>query len=195
MKLIKPIILIFLYLIFFPVVNNAQKIVKLGIVDGLSNENTISFTQDRDGFIWIGTKDGLNRFDSKTFQIFKTSETEPNSICSNVLNYVYAEPDNDVIWIATEKNGVDAYNYKTRVFKHYEHDYGNPETNDISANGITHIDSDENGNIWFATYDGGIDVFDRKTGLFTNFTTQNTPGLASNFNWCVLCDTDERVYA
>ena len=195
MKLIKPIILIFLYLIFFPVINNAQKIVKLGIVDGLSNENTISFTQDRDGFIWIGTKDGLNRFDSKTFQVFKTSETEPNSICSNVLNYVYAEPDNDVIWIATEKNGVDAYNYKTRVFKHYEHDYGNPETNDISANGITHIDEDENGNIWFATYDGGIDVFDRKTGLFTNFTTQNTPGLASNFNWCVLCDTDERVYA
>ena len=85
MKLIKPIILIFFYLLFFPVFNNAQKIVKLGIVDGLSNENTISFTQDRDGFIWIGTKDGLNRFDSETFQVYKTSETEPNSICGPLL--------------------------------------------------------------------------------------------------------------
>ena len=195
MKLIKPIILIFFYLLFFPVFNNAQKIVKLGIVDGLSNENTISFTQDRDGFIWIGTKDGLNRFDSETFQVYKTSETEPNSICSNVLNYVYAEPNDDVIWIATEKNGVDAYNYKSRVFTHYEHDYGNPETNDIGANGITHIDGDEKGNIWFATYDGGIDMLNQETGVFTNFKMENTPGLGSNYNWCVLYDSDERVYA
>ena len=77
MKLIKPIILIFFYLLFFPVFNNAQKIVKLGIVDGLSNENTISFTQDRDGFIWIGTGGGgLNRYDKKT-NSFKYYKNDP----------------------------------------------------------------------------------------------------------------------
>ncbi len=195
MKPIKQIILTIFCIPFFLIQSGAQKIVKLGIEDGLSNENIISFAQDRDGFIWICTKDGLNRFDSNTFQVFKSSETEPNSICSNVLNYVYADPGDDVIWIATEKNGVDAYNYKSRVFTHYEHDYGNPETNDLGANGVTHIDGDKHGNIWFATYDGGIDVLNRETGRFTNYNMENTPGLGSNFNWCVLYDSDERVFA
>jgi signal transduction histidine kinase/ligand-binding sensor domain-containing protein/DNA-binding response OmpR family regulator len=195
MKLIKQINLTFFYLLFFLANSNAVKIEKLGIEDGLSNENIISFAQDKDGFIWIGTKDGLNRFNSNTFQVYKTSESEPNSICSNVLNYVYADPFDDVIWIATEKNGVDAYNYKTQKFTHYEHDYGNPATNDLGANGVTHIDGDEQGNIWFATYDGGIDVLNRETGRFTNYNMGNTPGLGSNYNWCVLYDSDERVFA
>lgn len=195
MKPVKQIILTFFCVLFFLVHSSAQKIVKLGIEEGLSNENTISFAQDRDGFIWISTKDGLNRFDSNTFQVFKTSETETNSICSNVLNYVYADPFDDVIWIASERNGVDAYNYRSREFTHYGHDYGNPEKNDLAANGITHIDGDEHGNIWFATYDGGIDVLKRETGRFTNYNITNTPGLGSNFNWCVFYDSEERIYA
>jgi signal transduction histidine kinase/ligand-binding sensor domain-containing protein/DNA-binding response OmpR family regulator len=195
MKPIKQVILILFCILFIPLYSYTQKIVKLGIEDGLSNENVISFAQDRDGFIWISTKDGLNRFDSNTFQVFKSTETEPNSICSNVLNYVYADPVDDVIWIASEKDGVDAYNYKTRIFKHYEHDYANSETNDLGANGVTHIDGDDQGNIWFATYDGGIDVLNRETGRFINYNMQNTPGLGSNFNWCVLYDSNERVFA
>lgn len=194
MKPIKQIILACFYLFLTLSPGFAQKIVKLGVEEGLSNENVISFTQDKDGFIWIGTKDGLNRFDSNTFQVFKSSDTEPNSICSNVLNYVFADPIDDVIWIATEKDGVDAYNYKSRVFTHYEHDYGNPETNDLGANGVTHIDGDKNGNIWFATYDGGIDVLNRETARFTNYNVANTPGLGSNYNWCVLYDSDESVF-
>lgn len=195
MKPIKQIFLTLLCTLFFLIHSNAQKIVKLGIEEGLSNENVISFAQDRDGFLWISTKDGLNRFDSNTFQVFKSSELEPNTICSNVLNYVYADPIDDVIWIATEKDGVDAYNYKSREFTHYEHDYGNPETNDLGANGVTHIDGDKKGNIWFATYDGGIDVLNRETGRFTNFNVANTPGLGSNYNWCVLYESDERIFA
>lgn len=195
MKLIKQLILAFTGIFFIQTPCNAQKIVKLGIEEGLSNENVISIAQDRDGFIWIATKDGLNRFDSNSFQVYKSSENEPNTICSNVLNYVYADKHDDVIWIASEKDGVDAYNYKSRVFTHYEHDYSNPEANDLGANGVTHIDGDEHGNIWFATYDGGIDVLNRETGRFTNYNVQNTPGLGSNYNWCVLYDTDERVFA
>ncbi len=195
MKLIKQLILAFTGIFFIQTPCNAQKIVKLGIEEGLSNENVISIAQDRNGFIWIATKDGLNRFDSNSFQVYKSSENEPNTICSNVLNYVYADKHDDVIWIASEKDGVDAYNYKSRVFTHYKHDYSNPEANDLGANGVTHIDGDENGNIWFATYDGGIDVLNRETGRFTNYNVQNTPGLGSNYNWCVLYDTDERVFA
>jgi len=172
----------------------AVNVEKLGIEKGLSNNNVVSITQDRDGFIWICTKDGLNRFNSHSFKIYKTSETDSNSICSNVLNYVYADKFDDLVWIASEQNGVDAYNYKTHVFTHFEHDYNNPGKNDLSANGITHIDADNEGNIWFATYDAGIDRLDRETHRFSNYNQSNIKGLGSNYNWCVLYDSDERIY-
>ena len=56
----------------------AYKIEKIGIERGLSNNNVISITQDREGFIWIATKDGLNRFDASSFTIFKKSESNEN---------------------------------------------------------------------------------------------------------------------
>lgn len=194
MKLIQRIFLTLFSILFFLMNTNAEKIWKLGIEKGLSNNNVVSIAQDREGFIWICTKDGLNRFNSNTFHVFRTSDSGINSICSNALNYVYADKIDDVIWIASEKNGVDAYNYKTHVFTHYEHDYSRPETNDLSANGVTHINGDAMGNLWFATYDAGIDYLDRKTMRFVNYNQANTPGLGSNYNWCVLNVSEERVY-
>ncbi len=170
------------------------QIEKLGIEKGLSNSNISCITQDREGFIWISTKDGLNRFDGSNFKIFKTTDNEENSICSNILNHVYADEFDDVVWIGSEKNGVDAYNYKTHTFKHFEHNYDSPEENSISANGITHIDADEAGNIWFATYDGGINVLDKSNNKFTYYNTDNTKGLGSNFNWCLYYDDPENIY-
>jgi len=194
MKLIRPIILTLLCVLNLFINASATEIKKIGIEQGLSNNNVVGITQDKDGFIWICTKDGLNRFDANTFKVFKTSDSDPNSICSNTLNYVYADKFDDVVWIGSEKNGLDAYNYKTHVFTHFEHDYNNPDKNGLSANGITHIDGDDKGNIWFATYDGGIDFWDRKTQHFTTYNQSNISGLGSNYNWSVMYDSDERIY-
>ncbi len=53
----------------------AIDIEKIGLERGLSNNNIVSFDQDKDGFIWICTKDGLNRFDGISFKVFKNSKT------------------------------------------------------------------------------------------------------------------------
>ncbi|WP_163323778.1 hybrid sensor histidine kinase/response regulator transcription factor [Draconibacterium mangrovi] len=194
MKSFGQIILTLFCVIAFFIKTNGIEIEKLGIEKGLSNINVVSITQDNDGFMWICTKDGLNRFDANTFKVYKTSDSDSNSVCSNVLNYVYADKFDDVVWIGSEKNGLDAYNYRTQVFTHYEHDYNNPSKNAPSANGITHIVNDENGNIWFTTYDEGVNFFDKKNQRFTNYTTDNIKGLGSNYNWCLLYDTNERIY-
>lgn len=194
MKFIKKIIFILSCFLGLLVNTYASDIEKIGIERGLSNNNVVSITQDNNGFIWICTKDGLNRFDSNTFKVFRISDSDSNSICSNVLNFVYADKFDDVVWIASEKHGVDAYNYKTNVFTHYKHDYNNPETNDLSGNGVTYIDADDDGDLWFATYGAGIDFLDRETHQFANYNQSNTPGLGSNYNWCVMYDTDERIY-
>lgn len=172
---------------------SAHTIDKIGVEDGLSNNNVVSIAQDRDGFMWFCTKDGLNRFDGSTFSIFKTSDSDTNTISSNVLNYVYADRFEDLVWIATEKNGIDAYNYKTNVFTHYGYEYGN--TRSLSADGVTHISSDSRGNLWLATYQGGIEYFDKKTKVFTHYNQSTIKGLGSDFNWTLMVENDETIYA
>jgi signal transduction histidine kinase/ligand-binding sensor domain-containing protein/DNA-binding response OmpR family regulator len=182
----KKLVLVILLSVIWSISNYGFNIKKLGAENGLSNNNVISIAQDRDGFIWICTKDGLNRFDGSKFQILRHSNSDENSICSNVLNYVYADRFDDVIWIASEKNGLDAYNYITLKFTHYQHN--NNDKSSISANSITHISPADNGNLWLATYSGGIDYLNKKTGKFTHYNQSNVKGLVSDYNWYVLED-------
>jgi len=165
---------------------------KLGAENGLSNNNVVSIAQDRDNFIWICTKDGLNRFDGNKFQVFKHADNDTNTICSNVLNYVFADRFDDVVWIASEKNGLDAYNYKTHKIRHFRH--SNNDKNSLSTNGITHITADKQGNIWLATYSGGIERIDKKTNQITHYNQSNVRGLVSDFNWYVMEDEYKRLY-
>lgn len=174
---------------------SAYTIEKIGIEQGLSNNNVVSITQDKEGFIWICTKDGLNRFDANTFKVFKTSDSDSNSISSNVLNYVFADTKSDIVWIATEKDGLDAYNYKTNVFTHYRHDNSTINNNSLIEDGVTHISSDSKGNLWLATYQGGLDYFDKKTKIFSHYNQSNIKGLGSNYNWTLMVENDETIYA
>ncbi|MCK9207237.1 MAG: hybrid sensor histidine kinase/response regulator, partial [Salinivirgaceae bacterium] len=173
----------------------AYSIHKIGSENGLSNNNVVSIAQDRDGFIWICTKDGLNRFDANTFKVFKKSDIDNDGLSSNVLNYVYADKFDDIIWVATEKNGVDAYNYRTNTYKHYRHDHTGANPNTIIADGVTQISSDSKGNIWFATYWGGLDYFDKETETFHHYNQSNIKGLGSNYNWTIFVENDETIYA
>lgn len=113
---------------------------------------------------------------------------------SNVLNFVYADKNEDVVWIATEKDGINAYNYKTDVFTHYRY-FSEENTKSISADGVTHISSDSKGNLWLATYQSGLDYFDKKTKTFTNYNQKNVKGLGSNYNWTIMVENDETIYA
>lgn len=184
--------LTFFLLLLSIYLHSGVHITKLSTENGLSNNNVVSIAQDKDGFIWICTKNGLNRFDGNKFEVFRQSEINSNSIGSNFLNYVFADPFDDVVWIANEKNGLDAYNYRTRRFEHFRHN--DNERNSLSSNGITHICSDPDGNIWLATYSTGIDVINRKTGQIRNFNQTNTTGLGSNYNWYVMTDGLNKLY-
>ena len=194
MKFSKKLLVLICCYLGLSISTSAYEIEKIGLDQGLSNNNIVSIDQDKEGYIWICTKDGLNRFDGNTFKVFKHSENNPNSISSNVLNYVYADEYDNIIWVASEKNGLNAYNYNTQVFTHYQHDYTGQNTNTLISNGVTHITGDKSGNLWLATYQAGIDYFDKKTGTFTHYNQSNVQGLGSDYNWHILCDSDETIY-
>jgi len=164
---------------------------KLGIEDGLSNNYVVSITQDRQGFMWFATELGLNRFDGKKIKIYKkNSEKSQKSISGNELNKVYADKYDDIIWIATQREGLNLFDCKTGMFTHFRASRDNPSG--LITNDITDVINSKDGNIWLSTYHFGIDYYDKKSKTFKHFNQNTIPGLVSNNVWSV--NEDSRGY-
>ena len=103
---------------------------RLGIEQGLSNNYVLSITQDKQGFLWFATEEGLNKFDGTRFITYYKEEQSSSvqSITGNELNEVYADPVQPVIWIATQRAGLNAYNYETQSFSVYQYNPEDPKS-------------------------------------------------------------------
>lgn len=139
---------------------------------GLSNNQITCTIRDRQGFVWIGTKDGLNRFDGNDFYIFKHSETDSFSICGNTITCL--ELDNDsLLWIGTTSSGMCSYNFRTGKFLSY-----NISNAGLNSNNINDIAFDKNRNcLWIAQNNAGLQLFDLKsksTNKKQNLISKNT---------------------
>ena len=108
------------------------------VENGLSNNAVICSLQDKKGFLWFGTKDGLNRFDGYSFKVFRSNPDHYGSIGGNFIHSLY-EDRNGVLWIGTEK-GLYSYDATTESFSLLK-------TN--SQTQVTDIRMDGTGNLWF----------------------------------------------
>jgi signal transduction histidine kinase/ligand-binding sensor domain-containing protein/DNA-binding response OmpR family regulator len=106
-----------LYLLsfFIPAVTAKELPVRyLGIEQGLSNNAVISICQDHNGFLWIGTYDGLNRYDGYGFKVFHNVIDDSTSLATNTI-YSIEEDENRCIWVGGQK-GLSIYNVLTSKF-------------------------------------------------------------------------------
>jgi ligand-binding sensor domain-containing protein/signal transduction histidine kinase len=108
------------------------------VENGLSNNAVICCLQDNKGFLWFGTKDGLDRFDGYSFKIFRADPDRAGSIGGNFIHSLY-EDRNGILWIGTEK-GLYQYDATTESFSLLK---TNTETQ------VTDIRMDGSGNLWF----------------------------------------------
>jgi ligand-binding sensor domain-containing protein/serine phosphatase RsbU (regulator of sigma subunit) len=139
---------------------------QLNIEDGLSQSRISAIVQDSKGFIWVGTEDGLNRYDGYEFQIFTFDPKDSNSIANNIIRTLAAD-DSGNLWIGTSFGGLNKYNAKTGKFTSWRHD---PENlNSLSSDRVEDIFRDSDGNLWIATFGSGFDYFDVKTEKFTRY--------------------------
>ncbi len=115
--------------------------------DGLSNNTITAIFQDSKGFIWIGTPSGLNRFDGRTFVLFKHDPLNRNSISSNSINGINEDKKGN-IWIATDY-GLNVYNPNNGRFKVYLRDEKNVNT--IRNNNVFNVFVDSKGIVWIKT--------------------------------------------
>lgn len=140
--------------------------------DGLPNNVVNNIIQDSLGFIWIGTNDGLCRFDGKNFKIFRESLENKNSISNNFIQSLFVDSKGD-LWIMTDQ-GLNKMNIKTEKF-----DVFSTYNSELSHNSITSMIERKNGEYFIGTYGGGIDVL--KNGKFIyNFSPNGDNSISSN---------------
>lgn len=154
----------------------------LDVRDGLSNNHVVSIARDKRGFLWFATEEGLNLFDGLRFIPYYKEDSAQPGITGNELNCVFDDPKDSILWIGTQRAGMNALHYTCETFKSFLHDEDNP--NSLATNDVTDISGSSDGNLWVCTYWKGIDYFDKQTGTFTHYNTDNVKGLVSDQVWC-----------
>lgn len=119
--------------------------------DGLSNTEITSIVQDRQGFIWIGTRFGLNKYDGYSVKVYQTISGDTTSLCDNNITTMLVDSRGD-LWIGTENNGLSVYDRAKDRFVNYSFDRMNIRS--LSADYVTSIKEDSQGNIWVGTLMG-----------------------------------------
>nr|WP_314896057.1 two-component regulator propeller domain-containing protein [uncultured Flavobacterium sp.] len=137
--------------------------------EGLSRSFVISIIQDKDGFMWFGTMDGLNKFDGNKFVIYRNNRKDPNSISHNYIRKLILD-EKGRLWIGSQGGGLSRYDSEKNIFINYKHNDSNP--NSISHNTVNAVVEDAKGNFWVGTF-AGLDYFDIKTQKFTHY--RNNP--------------------
>jgi ligand-binding sensor domain-containing protein/signal transduction histidine kinase len=214
----KPLLFIVMLLFIFTnsLVSQPYYFRHYQVEQGLSNNTVFCCAQDKRGFFWLGTKDGLNRFDGYTFKTFRNDGDDTTSIGDNFVRSLYISDDNSLY--AGTRNGVYRYNEHNESFALFY-----PSTEEIKDiktdragnawivagqtltrfNGITKqvkqfppntyfaatsVCIDQQGNVWVSTADGLLEKYDPARDNFTSFKIFNKENYASP-KWI------EKIYA
>ena len=136
----------------------------LSIRNGLSENTVNAILQDRKGFMWLGTKDGLNRYDGLSFRKFKHDAANPRSIGNSFITSLY-EDFNGNIWVGTDA-GVYIYYPEKEAFE--EFDCQSLEKTRIERS-VSMIAGDKQGRVWIAVEAQGMFCYDARQKLLRNY--------------------------
>ena len=131
--------------------------------DGLSQATALAMAQDGAGFLWIGTQDGLNRFDGYDFKVFKHVRNRPGTLSDNAITALAADQDGS-LWVGTQAGGLDHYDPVLDRFEHYAAD---PMRSDsVASEHVTALMLDRRDWLWVASTGGRLQWLDRVTNRF-----------------------------
>jgi len=133
---------------------------------GLSQNTVFTICQDKKGFLWLGTEEGLNRYDGYDIKVYKHKTDDPLSLIDNKVSVIYEDHAGE-LWIGTQ-GGLDRFNRKTEKFIH------------LNSNKIRSIYEDRAGVLWIGTSGAGLIRLDRERKQSKYYT--NTPGQLSGLD-------------
>lgn len=145
---------------------------QISLEQGLSQSAVTCIIQDRDGFMWFGTQDGLNKYDGNHFSVFKYNPQSPNSISDGFIRGLAEDRQNPVIWIGTRSGGLNKLDRETETSSYYRNKKNDPLS--IGSDEINVIYQDHENILWIGTLSAGLDQFNTSNGTFTHF--RHNPG-------------------
>ncbi|MEO6637660.1 MAG: two-component regulator propeller domain-containing protein, partial [Ginsengibacter sp.] len=162
-------------------------------VDGLSQSNVTCILQDSRGFMWFGTRNGLNKYDGYNFTVFKNDPKNKNSISNNYITDI-TEGKNGDLWVGTRGGGLNRYDRQKATFISYRHQFKNNNT--ISDDFITAVTVDANDNLWIGMESAGVDLFDTKKNIIYHYKTDdnNSKSLSNDLVNCVYEDHQKNIW-
>ncbi len=180
-----PIRLLAFLVMFFPVSLFPQnfQFENFTTEDGLSNNKINVILQDRYGFLWLGTDDGLNRYDGYGFRIFRNVKADSHSISDNNIWSLFEDGSGN-IWAGTKDGSLNEYIPGKNVFRRWD-----LKSMGIVSNGITAVLADDK-NIWLGTYQHGLYRINRETKNKDHWFYQasTAKALSNNFVTSIAAD-------
>ncbi len=147
------------------------RLTHLGIDDNLSHRTVYSVLQDRDGFLWVGTQNGLNRYNGYTFTTFYNNPADPTSLAGDNVSSL-AEDNQGLLWIATWGGGLNIFDPVKQAFTRYRLNFVNGDP----IHRVQRLYRDRSGAIWVGTYAAGAVRINPKTMEETRFGLES-PGV------------------
>ncbi|RCH55433.1 histidine kinase [Mucilaginibacter hurinus] len=187
--------IIFILVQLIPSITYSQKLQlrfeHIGVKQGLSQATVTCIRQDSKGFIWIGTFNGLNRYDGYNFKIFRHVAKDTGSIAHNAIKDIIEDSKGN-IWVATLGGGISKFDRKTNRFKNFVH---HQNRNSITSNHINNI-VEHNGQLWIGTRENGLDRMDIKTEKITHLPQiqNDTTTLSDKYVTTVYKDSKQNIW-
>ena len=150
----------------------------LNVSDGLSDPRSRCVLQDRQGFLWACTADGLNRYDGYGFRVFRHDPDDPETLGPGFLTKV-VEDGAGKLWVGLQGGGLSVYDPLSETFTHLRHDPADPRS--LSDDVVTALTYDGEGTVWVGTSQGlsRVDTRTREVTRYRNSPTEPT-SLASD---------------
>ena len=166
---------------------------RISLEDGLSQSFVYAIAQDSKGYLWIGTQEGLNRFDGHDFTVFAHDSGDSKSISDETIRAMLVDRSG-TLWLGTDAGGLSRYDAERQQFTNYLHVADDPSS--IGSNRIRVIYEDRSGALWIGTDGAGLDRFDPVSETFTHFPPD--PSAASSISgahvWSILQRDDGSLW-
>ncbi|MCP5047295.1 MAG: histidine kinase, partial [bacterium] len=187
MRIVRVLVILVIQVVIVPLYGKVDQIRfdHITLEDGLSHSSVREILQDRRGFMWFGTSDGLNRYDGHKITVFRRNREDDGAVGGSRITALF-EDGSGQLWVGSRQGGIDRFDRDNERFIHYRHHPS--QDNGLSSNVITAFSETGgdtgtgNSQLWAATLGGGVNCLNPKTGTFTHYLHDpgNPDSLSSN---------------
>lgn len=165
----------------------------LGIEHGLSNNAVTSIYQDKYGFMWFGTYEGLNRYDGYTFKVFRNHLNDPNSLVNNWIVAIHEDSRHNIL-VGTKK-GANIYNIVTGKFSQIKFRSAVKKELTPASYAINAFEGDANGNVFIATAGQGLLIYKKDDTIASQVSFKTSTGPLTSYHvQSVKVDQNKKVW-